>query len=94
MSKNLKSMLLFGAIMAMQEQDARNLGSPVLYEPKKAHDKPTPKGAKEYWFNDRGEFSSERMLKSDVVFSCIAINDKSAKKKFEKNRKQSGQPRG
>jgi len=43
-----------------------------------------PKGAKEYFFNERGEFSTERMLKTDVVFKCYAVNDKNAIRKFKK----------
>jgi len=77
--------MLFNTMMAMAEQDSRNIGSPVLYEPKQ---NPIPKGAKEYWFNAYGEFSTEGMLKTDIVFKCVAISDKSAKKKYERNRKQ------
>ena len=43
-----------------------------------------PKGAKEYWFNAAGEYSHETMRKTDVVFSCYAINDKNAVKKYNK----------
>lgn len=47
-----------------------------------------PNGTKEYFFNAQGEFSTDRMLRSEVVFSCFAINDKSAIKKFNKNFKR------
>lgn len=50
---------------------------------------PIPKGCKEYAFDIHGEFSKDgypKMLRVDVVFKCIAINDKSAIRKF-KNRK-------
>jgi hypothetical protein len=43
-----------------------------------------PKGAKEYFFNSLGEFSTEKMLRSECVFKCFAINDKNAKRKFKK----------
>ena len=43
-----------------------------------------PHGAKEYFFNERGEFSTEQMLKSETVFMCYAINDKNAIRKFER----------
>jgi len=43
-----------------------------------------PKGAKEYWFNAEGNHSTESMRKTDIVFSCYAINDKNAVKKFNK----------
>lgn len=50
---------------------------------------PIPKGCKEYAFDIHGEFSKDgypKMLRVDVVFKCIALNDKSAIRKF-KNRK-------
>ena len=47
-------------------------------------EKPAPKGAKQYFFNSQGEFSTEQMLKEECVFKCVAINDKSAIKKFQK----------
>jgi len=43
-----------------------------------------PKGAKEYFFNSDGEFSTKRILKSECIFKCIAINDKNALRKFNK----------
>lgn len=48
----------------------------------KESDKPIPKGCKEYFFNHLGEF----LNKNDGIyaFKCVAINDKSAIKKFEK----------
>lgn len=45
---------------------------------------PIPKGCKEYWFNINGGFSTEKMRRDEIVFKCIASNDKVAKKKFEK----------
>jgi hypothetical protein len=38
-----------------------------------------PKGCKEYWFNENGDFSTERMRHDEIVFKCIASNDKTAK---------------
>jgi hypothetical protein len=57
---------------------------PVIHLPK---EKPIPKGAKEYFFNAQGEFSTERMLKTETVFKCVAISEKSATKKFERWKK-------
>ena len=41
-----------------------------------------------YWFRADGSFLSnsdgERLLREDCVFSCFAINDKNAIKKFNK----------
>lgn len=45
---------------------------------------PTPSGAKQYFFNIHGEFSTEKMLRSELVFKCVSINDKNAVRKFEK----------
>jgi len=45
---------------------------------------PIPKGCKEYFFDIDGNFSTERMLKSECVFKCVASNDNNAKRKFEK----------
>jgi hypothetical protein len=45
--------------------------------------KPVPKGCKEYFFNQDGEFSTTKMLKSECVFKCVAINDKTAIEKFK-----------
>lgn len=48
-----------------------------------------PKGCKEYWFNtnggfSNGDFNTRPILKTDVVYYCIASSDAAAKKKFEK----------
>ena len=48
-----------------------------------------PKGTKEYWFNEEGEFHNgldgrKPIRREDVVFHCIAISNKSAIKKFKK----------
>lgn len=53
-----------------------------------------PKGCREYWFNAAGEphwmkgdtYQPFRILRSEVVFKCIASNEKNAIRKF-KNRK-------
>ena len=46
------------------------------------------KGQFHYWFRIDGTFlnekQSERMLKTECVFTCFAINDKNAIKKFNK----------
>ena len=35
---------------------------------------PPPKGTKEYFFNEAGEFDNHRMLRTELVFKCFAIN--------------------
>ena len=46
-----------------------------------------PRGTKEYFFNDKGEFASKNMqpmCKDEAVFWCYAINDSNAIRKFNK----------
>lgn len=47
-------------------------------------EKRPPKGCKEYFFNEGGEYSTDKMLISETIFKCFAINNKSALKKFNK----------
>lgn len=49
----------------------------------KLPEKPLPKGCKEYFFNINGGFSTEKMRRGEVVFKCVALNDKNAKRKFQ-----------
>ena len=58
-------------------------GAPIKRE------KRPPSGCKEYFFNVNGEFSTEKMLKTECVFTCFAINDKNATRKFERWQKES-----
>ena len=58
-----------------------DLDEPRVYIPKEP---PVPKGAKTYWFDGQGNFSSEQMRKDETVFTCIAINDKNAIKKYDR----------
>lgn len=41
-----------------------------------------PKGAREYFFNSRGELNTSNIKKDAVAFKCFAINEKNAKRKF------------
>jgi hypothetical protein len=41
-----------------------------------------PKGCKQYFFYLHGEHSTEEIIKSTVIFKCIALNDKNAVRKF------------
>lgn len=43
-----------------------------------------PKGCKEYFFAIDGRFSTEKMLRSECVFKCVASNEKNAIRKFNK----------
>ena len=63
--------------------EVREMGKrPLLPSPPKK--KRPPSGSKEYFFNSEGEFSTEKMLKADCVFTCFSINDKNAVRKFKK----------
>ncbi len=44
-----------------------------------------PAGAKQYFFNAVGEFSTVKMKREECVFTCFAINDNNAIKKFKKH---------
>ncbi len=51
---------------------------------------PPPKGCKEYWFNAEGRFyngdGTRPILKTEVVFYCVASSDKKAREKFDKRK--------
>ena len=40
-----------------------------------------------YFFNEFGEFSDEKKWIGECVFTCVAINDKNAERKFNKWKK-------
>lgn len=75
------------AMAAMMSSTARyddpmfDIHDPTLYIPKEP---PVPKGVKTYWFDEQGNFSSVQMRKDEVVFKCVAINDKNAIKKYKR----------
>jgi len=54
---------------------------PILYLPPREYQ---PTGTKAYFFNSSGEFSTTKMLRTECIFKCYAINDKNAKRKFAK----------
>ncbi len=67
--------------------EPRKLPQVIIQQPVKQ--KPIPKGCKEYHFNINGGFAyfengeySEKIKLVDIVFTCVALNTKSAKKKF------------
>jgi hypothetical protein len=65
-------------IMEWEKRQEEEKNKPRVIEQK------PPSGTKEYFFNEQGEFSTERMLRTELVFKCYAINDKNAKRKFER----------
>lgn len=56
--------------------------APVLEKPSIERQAVPPKGTKEYFFNEDGEFSTESMKKSECIFTCFAVNDRNALRKF------------
>lgn len=89
MKNNLQShMALLGLAAAFSEGPGmyqEDIRKPTICIPKEP---PVPKGAKTYWFDEQGNFSSEQMRKDEVVFICIAINNKNAIKKYDRWKKK------
>lgn len=80
--KNTNILLAMALMMGGNMSDISQ--GPIDIEPKNA---PLPKGVKDYWFAADGRFANDTtkpMRKDETVFHCIAVNDKSAKKKFKK----------
>lgn len=85
MRKNIGAMMgIFGAMAAMGGMDYDTSRYHTNDEPKEPVIPPIPKGCKEYFFNEYDKFSNDIAWKAKCVFSCIAINDKNAEKKFNK----------
>jgi hypothetical protein len=83
----MSKMKNIAAMYGMMAAFTANENHPIMYdikrEPIEIQPKP-PTGKKEYFFNSRGEYSTESMLKEDVVFKCCAINEKNAVRKFKR----------
>jgi len=79
MKKNIALLTVFAMMGSLNTNSQCADLDTVDIKPK---NKPIPKGCKEYMFNKHGGFSTEKMRRDEVVFKCIALNDKSAKKKF------------
>lgn len=84
MSSKMKMNALLLASMAMAGNSFMATGNGdemTVYLPKEPI---PPAGTKTYFFNSEGEFSTTSMRKDECVFKCFAINDKNAKRKFER----------
>ena len=55
--------------------------NPIYELPSATKDPIIPKGCKEYWFDKNGELPNWAG-RGDVVFKCVAANEKSAIRKF------------
>lgn len=77
---------LMAAMMAQVDEniysrDKRNSLKPEYINTNPIQPLP-PKGCKEYWFNQYGTLSIYGMRKDEVDFYCMAMNEKSARRKF------------
>ena len=80
----------FGALASMIIAMAANIDNNYSDykddELSKIDNKPVvPNGCKKYYFNNEGIFISDDV---DFYFTCIAINESSAKKKFNRRKKE------
>lgn len=83
MKSKIHEIALMVALMASSGENvfmSGNSEEATIYLPKEP---PVPKGCKEYFFDKYGWYSTEKMLKSETVFKCVALNNKSAKKKYQ-----------
>lgn len=97
MRKNLGAFLALSSLAAMSSEDMQRMREYEEREKQIERERiankialprqiipHVPKGTKEYFFNNDGEFSTKSMLKTECVFKCVASNDKNAKRKFVK----------
>ena len=82
--RDLTMMSLMGAVLADKYHQEDDYSKTLNI--KKEKQTVIPKGTKEYFFNNEGEFSTTSMLKSETIFTCIASNDKNAIRKFNKRK--------
>ena len=66
---------------AKKQKSVSDFLAEEMNKPKEPQPKP---GQKEYFFNSKGLFDNNKMLRTECVFKCFAINDKNAIKKFNK----------
>lgn len=89
MSRKFRESALLGIMAAMALQDNRGFVAegnqrskiPDFQSPKKPP--PIPKGCKRYWFDNDGKCFDFEILHS--VYDCIALSEKRAIDKFNKN---------
>lgn len=86
---SMKSAHFLGILLSALSADEHNSFTPKTNNQivsKKPIKKVVPKGCNKYYFTKSGNMSIEGETYSDVnyVFDCIAMNEKSARKKFDK----------
>ena len=88
MGNKLASLLAMSAALSSLPQEDQVFMHENGYSEEAAHivldkpDKYVPKGAKQYFFNNDGEFSTISMRKTECVFDCVATNDRNALRKW------------
>jgi hypothetical protein len=78
---------LFGEVKVKRDpfnSEPLELSQPPSYRQLPPLPKVIPNGCKVYFFNAEGGFSNRHMLKTEVVYQCVASSDKKAKEKFQK----------
>ncbi len=82
-NKKRGALSLIAAMVSMSGPNIMDIRKPVLELPPEDFEEPYP-GQKTYFFNAGGEFNNNKMLRTECVFKCFAINDKNAERKFLK----------
>ena len=76
-AQEFMSMITSEDVLMFQKEQKRNF-------PKKVKKKIVPKGCKTYYFDRYGQYRFDQMTNIELVFSCVALNEKSAFKKYNK----------
>lgn len=84
-NKGFSLMMMAAAMLSLDTPNSNTKNKKTSIDdidltPKKS---PIPKGCKEYSFNQDGKFTT---IESEIVFKCVAINEKSAIKKFNRTK--------
>lgn len=81
LSKYMMMALAMASLPAMNNSRSNKGPKEIQYKPV---EKPIPNGCKQYWFDEYGDFRTDKMRKDLIVFSCVAQSDKSAIKKYQR----------
>ena len=84
-NKKNQSLMMLGLMgMMTSEEDLMFQKEQKRTFPKKVKKKIVPKGCKTYYFDRYGQYRFDQMTNIELVFSCVALNEKSAFKKYNK----------
>lgn len=70
------------AYMAAMAESSDTKTKEIWKEEQRESKEVIPNGCKKYYFTKSGEYFTEKPNGYEIVFECIAINNKSAIKKF------------